>query len=191
MAVARFRRTRVVRQRAADDADPQVVLACAGDVMVVETLAALSLLRRLAPTLRLRVVNVIDLFTLTSPELHPHGASDDRFNDLFTAERPVVFAYHGYPRTVHELVYRRSRPERFHVRGYIEEGTTTTPFDMLVLNRASRYHLALEALGRAEQLGYAASEDARAFCEDALLRHARYIRAEGRDMPEITDWTWQ
>ncbi len=175
---------------AADDVEPDVVLGCAGDVMAVETLAAVSLLRRHAPALRLRVVDVIDLFALTSPELHPHGLSERQFNDLFTADRPVVFAYHGYPRTVHELVYRRANDERFHVRGYIEEGTTTTPFDMLVLNRASRFHLVLEVLLRAEQRGCIVPPEALPFCEDALARHAAYIRREGCDMPEITSWTW-
>jgi xylulose-5-phosphate/fructose-6-phosphate phosphoketolase len=174
---------------AANDADPQVVLACAGDAMVLETLAAVSLLRAHAPDLRLRVVNVLDLFALASPEMHPHGLAGARFDELFTSGRPVVFAYHGYPRTVHELIYRRSAPERFHVRGYIEEGTTTTPFDMVVLNRVSRYHLALDALRRAEETaGYAVPAAARAFCEDALRRHAAYIVAEGRDLPEVTDW---
>jgi xylulose-5-phosphate/fructose-6-phosphate phosphoketolase len=174
---------------AADDPDPHVVLACAGDAMVLETLAAVSLLREHAPTLRIRVVNVIDLFALASPEMHPHGLPDARFDALFGADRPVVFAYHGYPRTVHELIYRRSEPARFHVHGYVEEGTTTTPFDMVVLNRASRFHLALDALRRAEETSaYAAPADARAFCTYALRRHAEYIVAEGRDLPEIANW---
>jgi xylulose-5-phosphate/fructose-6-phosphate phosphoketolase len=177
---------------AADDPEPHVVLACAGDAMVLETLAAVSLLREHAPGLRLRVVNVLDLFALASPAMHPHGLGDACFDALFTAERPVVFAYHGYPRTVHELIYRRSAPERFHVRGYIEEGTTTTPFDMVVLNRASRFHLALDALRRAEETaGYDVPATARAFCEDALRRHAAYIVAEGRDMSEIAGWRWE
>ncbi len=176
---------------ASDDPEPHVVLACAGDVMALETLAAVSLLRERAPSLRVRVVNVIDLFTLASPEMHPHGIDDVRFDELFTGARPVVFAYHGYPRTIHELIYRRSRPARFHVHGYVEEGTTTTPFDMTVLNRASRYHLALDALRRAEALAPRPElARARAFCDDALRRHAAYIVSEGRDMPEIENWTF-
>ena len=175
---------------AADEREPHVVLACAGDIMALETLAAVALLREHAPSLRLRVINVLDLFALASPEMHPHGLADARFDELFSDDRPVVFAYHGYPRTVHELIYRRSSPERFHVHGYLEEGTTTTPFDMVVLNRASRYHLALDALRRAEETAfYRVPAAARAFCEDALKRHAAYIVAEGRDMPEITGWT--
>jgi xylulose-5-phosphate/fructose-6-phosphate phosphoketolase len=177
---------------AADDPDPHVVLGCAGDVMALETLAAVSLLREHAPTLRVRVVNVLDLHTLASPELHPHGVDDLAFARLFTAARPVVFAYHGYPRTIHELTYRRPIADRFHVHGYIEEGTTTTPFDMVVLNRASRYHLALDALRRAEETSeYRTPPSARAFCEDALRRHARYIREAGCDLPEIVGWTWR
>jgi len=176
---------------AADDDDPDVVLGCAGDVMTLETLAAVTLLREHSPELRLRVVNAIDLFALTSPELHPHGVDDARFEALFTGDRPVIFAYHGYPRTIHELIYRRSTPERFHVHGYVEEGTTTTPFDMVVLNRASRYHIALDAMRRAAAARDIAIPDAaRAFCEDALARHAEYIRQEGKDMPEVADWRW-
>src|SRR5581483_3101843 len=176
---------------AADDDEPDVVFGCAGDVMALETLAAVTILREHAPQLRIRVVNVIDLFALTTPDLHPHGIGDARFDALFTPDRPVVFAYHGYPRTVHELIYRRSQPERFHVHGYVEEGTTTTPFDMVVLNRVSRYHLALDALRRAaEWRGTPIPQAARAFCEDELARHAAYIRAEDRDLPEVSGWHW-
>jgi xylulose-5-phosphate/fructose-6-phosphate phosphoketolase len=177
---------------AADDPEPHVVLACAGDVMVLETLAAVSLLRAYAPALRLRVVNVLDLFALASPEMHPSGTGDARFIELFSGDRPVVFAYHGYPRTVHELIYRRPSPARFHVHGYVEEGTTTTPFDMVVLNRVSRYHLALDALRRAEEdAGFRVPAQARASLVDALERHAAYIREHGTDMPEVVDWAWE
>jgi xylulose-5-phosphate/fructose-6-phosphate phosphoketolase len=177
---------------AADDEDPHVVLACAGDVMALETLAAAELLRELAPSLRVRVVNVIDLLALAPPDAHPRGLSDLRFAALFTADRPVVFAYHGYPRTVHELIYRRRMASRFHVRGYVEEGTTTTPFDMVVLNRVSRYHLALEALRRAEEAtDFRAPETARTYCDEALARHALYIREHGADLPEVAGWRWK
>jgi xylulose-5-phosphate/fructose-6-phosphate phosphoketolase len=176
---------------AADDPEPHVVLACAGDVMVLETLAAVKILREHAPALRLRVVNVLDLFALAPPEMHPHGLVDARFEQLFTGSAPVVFAYHGYPRTVHELIYRRSSPGRFHVHGYIEEGTTTTPFDMVVLNRVSRYHLALDAVRRAAGWSeYSRTPGLREFCDDALARHTAFIRREGRDMPEIAEWSW-
>ena len=175
---------------AADDPAPEVILACAGDVMVLETLAAVSLLRTHAPSLRLRVVNVIDLFTLAGPEMHPHGAGERAFAELFEHDVPVVFAYHGYPRTIHELIYRRPAPERFHVKGYLEEGTTTTPFDMVVLNRVSRYHLALEALKRAHERGHPKESEAIAACEAALRRHAEHIVREGTDLPEVTEWRW-
>ncbi|HZW53572.1 MAG TPA: phosphoketolase family protein [Candidatus Elarobacter sp.] len=176
---------------AADDGAPHAVLACAGDVMALETLAAVRLLREHAPGLRLRVVNVLDLLALAPAETHPHGLGDVRFEELFTDARPVIFAYHGYPRTIHELIYRRSSPGRFHVHGYAEEGTTTTPFDMVVLNKVSRYHLALDALRRAEETSeYRAPASARSFCENALARHAAYIRKEGHDMPEVSGWSW-
>ncbi|HTW85542.1 MAG TPA: phosphoketolase family protein [Candidatus Sulfotelmatobacter sp.] len=176
---------------AADDPDPDVVLGCAGDVMTLETLAAVSLLREHAPSLRLRVVNVVDLFALTSPELHPHGTGDEAFVELFGTTPPVVFAYHGYPRTVHELIYRRPRPERFHVHGYVEEGSTTTPFDMTVLNHASRYDLALDVLRRARERSVVVPDAAIAAFEGALARHAAFIRREGYDLPEVTGWTWR
>ena len=157
--------------------------------MALETLEAAAILRAHAPEVAVRVVNVVDLFALASPEQHPSGMTDERFADLFTGDRPVVFAYHGYPRTVHELIYRRSSPERFHVHGYVEEGTTTTPFDMVVLNRVSRYDLALDALRRVEAAGVRVPSAARAFCKDALARHAAYIRDHGEDMPEAVRWT--
>jgi xylulose-5-phosphate/fructose-6-phosphate phosphoketolase len=175
---------------AADDPDPHVVLACAGDVMALETLAAVSILRAHAPALRLRVVNVIDLFALASAEMHPGGKADASFVQLFTADRPVVFAYHGYPATVHQLIYRRPEPSRFHVHGYIEEGTTTTPFDMVVLNRTSRYHLAIDAVVRARAAGYDGGDDVETTCTAALERHAAYIVENGCDMPEVDAWAW-
>jgi len=171
-----------------DQASPDVVLCCAGDVMTQETLAAAWLLRRHLPELKVRVVNVVDLMRLRPPHQHPHGMDEETFVDLFTADTEVVFAFHGYPGAVHEIVHGRTKPERFHVRGYIEEGTTTTPFDMVVLNGASRYHLCIEALRRSR-----AGETGRefvAYCEKMLNEHRRYVIEHLEDMPEITNWRW-
>jgi xylulose-5-phosphate/fructose-6-phosphate phosphoketolase len=171
------------------DLKPDIVLACAGDTATLETLAAASWLRTMAPELQVRVVNVVDLMTLFSPQEHPHGMSDSRFRELFTDDVDVVFAFHGYAGAVHQLLHGRPKPERFHVRGYVEEGTTTTPFDMVVLNAMSRFHLAAEALKRASrpssQLGPRLQQ-----CEDALEKHRRYVREAFEDLPEIRDWTW-
>jgi xylulose-5-phosphate/fructose-6-phosphate phosphoketolase len=171
------------------EGDADIVLAAAGDVPMRETLAAAWWLRREIPELRVRVVNVLDLFTLDSRLDHPHGLEDAAFEELFPPSADVVFAFHGYPGLIHELIYRRPNPGRFHVRGYIEEGTTTTPFDMTVLNRMSRYDLAIEALRRSPRLGSRAS-DAIGVFERKLTEHAAYIRAEGRDLPEVVDWRW-
>jgi xylulose-5-phosphate/fructose-6-phosphate phosphoketolase len=173
----------------ADHGDPDVVLAAAGDIPTMELLAAADLLRQRVPELAVRVVNVVDLMSLFSPELHPHGMSENQFMDLFTAERDVVFAFHGYAGAVHHVVHGRPRPERFHVRGYQEEGTTTTPFDMVVRNGISRYHLATEALRRADRVPEAA-EDVIAYCNAQLKRHPGYIRQHLEDMPEVRDWRW-
>ena len=167
-----------------DDGRPDVVLAAAGDVPTREVMAAAWLLHRRTPDLRLRVVNVVDLFALQSRRDHPHGLSDDRFVELFGVDTPVVFAFHGYPNVIHELLHHRPNPERFHVRGYVEEGTTTTPFDMTVLNRMSRYHLAIEALHRVGR-----DERADPF-EAALARHRAYIVENDEDMPEVQHWRW-
>jgi xylulose-5-phosphate/fructose-6-phosphate phosphoketolase len=169
--------------------DPDVVLACAGDTPTLETVAAAWWLRRLAPELRVRVVNVIDLMTLFSPDAHPHGMSDEQFNLLFTADKPVVFAFHGYQHVVHELVYRRSHAGRFHVRGFKEQGTTTTPFDMVVLNGMSRFQLAAEAVRRTSRLG--ARSGALIERLDEMVRDAvRYGREHLEDPADIRDWTW-
>jgi xylulose-5-phosphate/fructose-6-phosphate phosphoketolase len=172
-----------------DGGRPDVVLAAAGDVPTQEILAAAWLLRRGLPELRVRVVNVVDLLTLMPGTDHPHGLDESAFAGLFTEEAPVVFAFHGHPRVIHELAYRRPNSPRFHVRGYIEQGTTTTPFDMLVCNKMSRYHLAIQALHRTPKVKSWAGDLITQF-EKALLEHASYIREHGQDMPEVRNWTW-
>jgi xylulose-5-phosphate/fructose-6-phosphate phosphoketolase len=171
--------------------DPDVVIACAGDVPTLEALAATALLREHVPTLRVRFVNVVDLMTL-QPELeHPHGLSDAAFDALFTADRPILFAFHGYPWLIHRLTYRRTNHGNLHVRGYKEEGTTTTPFDMTVLNDLDRFHLARDVIARVP--GLAQRPDgarADAYCVAKLAEHHAYIRAHGDDMPEVRDWRW-
>ncbi len=169
--------------------EPDVVLACAGDTATLETLAAAKWLRARAPGLRVRVVNVVDLMGLFTPTAHPHGMSDARFDELFTREAHVVFAFHGYPGAVHQLVHGRPNVGRFHVRGYREEGTTTTPFDMVVLNETSRYHLAMEALKHSRRPVPGAGELA-AECEAELARHRAYIAEHFEDLPEIRHWWW-
>ena len=172
-----------------DGGEPDVVLACAGDVPTTETVAAAWLLRQQAPELKVRLVNVVDLMSLSPPAYHPHGMNPEAFLDLFTADKPVIFAYHGYPRMIHDLVHGRPQPARFHVRGYMEEGTTTTPFDMVVRNHLSRFHLAMEALRRTTRLGDKADEVIAAF-EEKLTEHQYYIREHLEDMPEIRNWRW-
>jgi xylulose-5-phosphate/fructose-6-phosphate phosphoketolase len=169
--------------------DPDVVLAAAGDVPTLEVVAAAWLLRRHAPSIRVRVVNVVDLMTLFAPRFHPHGLTDDAFVELFTATAPVVFAFHGYQRAVHELIHGRPGAGRFHVRGFNEEGTTTTPFDMVVRNEMSRYHLCLEALRRVPE-GETRGAALAAHCRTMLDRHAGYIHEHLEDMPEVRDWRW-
>ncbi len=169
--------------------EPDVVLACAGDVATQETLAAAELLREYTPDLVVRVVNVVDLMALLPENDHPHGFSDSQFDELFTPDQHVVFAFHGYPRAVHQLIHGRSEPGRFHVRGFNEQGTTTTPFDMVVLNRMSRFHLATEALRRSTRRvgGWDALT---ALCERRLAEHTAYIREHLVDLPDIAKWTW-
>ena len=169
--------------------EPDVVMACAGDVPTMETLAAVDLLRQNIPELSIRVVNVVDLMALQSKEQHPHGLADEIFDSLFTPDRPVIFAYHGYPYLIHRLTYRRTNHRNFHVRGFIEEGTTTTPFDMTVLNELDRYHLAIEAIERVPGLKEKARDVIQLF-RDKLEEHGRYIRQYGEDMPEISNWKW-
>jgi xylulose-5-phosphate/fructose-6-phosphate phosphoketolase len=172
-----------------DEGDPDLVLAAAGDVPTEEIVAAAWLLRRELPELRVRVVNVVDLFTLVSHHDHPHGLDDAAFVELFTEDKPVIFAFHGYPRLIHELVYHRPNPGRFHVHGYMEEGRTTTPFDMLVLNQMSRYHLAIAALHRATRLRSRAGGVIDKF-EERLTAHRAYIQEHDEELPEVLNWHW-
>jgi xylulose-5-phosphate/fructose-6-phosphate phosphoketolase len=169
--------------------EPDVVLACAGDIPTQETIAAAWWLRHHLPELKVRVVNVVDLMKLYPPYLHPHGMDDATFVDLFTQDCPVVFAFHGYARAIHEIVHGRPNVDRFHVRGFIEEGTTTTPFDMVVRNGMSRYHLCIEAMRRATRLRKL-TPPLVAECDDLLARHTDYVLAHLEDMPEVRDWVW-
>jgi xylulose-5-phosphate/fructose-6-phosphate phosphoketolase len=172
-----------------DAGDPDVVLATAGDVPTEEGVAAAWLLRQELSEMRVRVVNVVDLFTIVSHSDHPHGLDDEAFVSLFTADRPVIFAFHGYPRVIHELLHHRPNPNRFHVHGYIEEGRTTTPFDMLVLNKMSRFQLAINALTRVTRLRSKAGGVIDRF-EERLTAHRAYIRQHDQDLPEILNWRW-
>jgi xylulose-5-phosphate/fructose-6-phosphate phosphoketolase len=170
--------------------EPDVVMACAGDVPTLETMAAVDLLRRHLPKLRVRVVNVVDLSTLMPPDQHPHGLPGTEFDGIFTKDKPVIFAYHGYPWLIHRLTYRRTNHDNFHVHGFMEEGTTTTPFDMTVLNRLDRFHLAGAAIDRVPRLGSTAAYAKQAFREQ-LIDHRRYVDEYGIDMPEVLSWRWE
>jgi xylulose-5-phosphate/fructose-6-phosphate phosphoketolase len=169
--------------------EPDVVMACAGDVPTLETLAAVDLLRRHVPQLRIRVVNVVDLMTLQPAEEHPHGLSAREFDTLFTTDKPIIFAYHGYPWLIHRLAYRRTNHPNLHVRGYKEEGTTTTPFDMVVRNDLDRFHLAGDVIDRVPKLADIAAY-ARQALRDKLVEHREYILAHGQDLPEVSEWRW-
>ena len=169
--------------------EPDVVLAAAGDVPTLEVLAAISILRKHLPELRIRMVNVVDLMKLQPQNEHPHGLSDFDFDLLFTIDKPIIFAYHGYPWLIHRLTYRRTNHGNLHVRGYKEEGTITTPFDMTVLNDMDRFHLVMDVIARLPQLGQRAAY-LRQEMEDALIRHRQYIREQGMDMPEVLHWKW-
>jgi xylulose-5-phosphate/fructose-6-phosphate phosphoketolase len=169
--------------------EPDVVMACAGDIPTLETLAAVDLLRRHFADIKIRVVNVVDLMTIQSSTEHPHGLPDREFDSLFTIDKPVIFAYHGYPTLVHRLTYRRTNHDNFHVRGYKEEGTTTTPFDMTVLNDLDRFHLAGDVVDRVPRLQRLGAHF-KQFLRNKLIEHKQYIREHGDDMPEIRDWKW-
>jgi len=169
--------------------EPDVVMACCGDVPTLETLAAVDFLRKKLPKLKIRVVNVVDLMKLQPPEEHPHGLNNREFDLIFTKDKPIIFAFHGYPWLIHRLTYRRTNHKNLHVRGYKEEGTTTTPFDMCVLNQIDRFNLARDVIERVESIGAEAayvSEEIRA----RLIDHRDYVTTHGDDMPEINNWKW-
>ncbi len=170
--------------------EPDVVLGCAGDIPTLETLAAVDLLRTYFPDLKIRVINVVDLMRLQPAEEHPHGLSNRDFDALFTTDKPIVFAYHGYPWLIHRLTYRRTNHDNLHVRGYKEEGTTTTPFDMVVLNDMDRFHLAMDVIDRVPRLGSSAAY-AKQELRDKLIAHREYISRHGDDLPEVRDWQWK
>jgi xylulose-5-phosphate/fructose-6-phosphate phosphoketolase len=171
------------------DGEPDVVMACCGDVPTLETLAAVSIMRRRLPALRIRVVNVVDLMKLQPQSEHPHGMSDGEFDALFTRDKPVIFAFHAYPWLIHRLTYRRTNHHNIHVRGYKEEGTITTPFDMTVLNEMDRFHLVMDAIDRLPQTGDPGTY-LKQDLQDKLTEHRQYICKHGQDMPEIREWRW-
>ena len=169
--------------------EPDVVIACAGDVPTIEALAATAILRDVLPDLKVRFINVVDLMTLQPQSEHPHGLSDTDFDALFTKDKPVIFAFHGYPSLIHELTYRRTNNQSIHVRGYKEEGTTTTPFDMVVMNDLDRFRLVMDVIDRVPDLAPQAAHIHQAM-QEKRVEHKQYVREHGDDMPEIRDWTW-
>ena len=173
-----------------NNSEPDVVMACAGDIPTLETLAAVDLLRKHFPELKIRVINVVDLMTIQPSSEHPHGLSDNDFDSLFTVDKPVIFAYHGYPWLIHRLTYRRHNHDNLHVRGYKEEGTTTTPFDMTVLNELDRFHLAGDVVDRVPKLQRIGGHF-KQYLRNKLVEHKEYIRVHGEDLPEIENWKWE
>ncbi len=169
--------------------EPDIVVACCGDVPTLETLTAVELLRTNYPALKVRVINIVDLMKLQSQNEHPHGLSDIAFDQLFTKNKPIIFAYHGYPALIHRLTYRRTNHGNIHVHGYKEEGTTSTPFDQAVMNQLDRFHIVMNAIDRLPQLGEQAALVKHAL-RDKLIEHKLYISEHGEDMPEICDWQW-
>jgi xylulose-5-phosphate/fructose-6-phosphate phosphoketolase len=172
-----------------DEGHPDVVMACSGDVPTMEALAAVCLLRKLVPDLKIRVVNVVDLMALQPPSEHPHGLDDENYDLIFPPQTPTVFAFHGYPAVIHRLTYRRHNHDSLHVRGYKEEGTTTTPFDMCVLNNIDRFQLTLDAIKRVPRLA-AKVDEAEQWYSEAIQRHKLYVAENGDDLPEIKNWRW-
>ena len=172
-----------------DYEEPDIVLACCGDTPTLETLAATSILRNNFKDLKIRVVNVVDLMKLESNEKHPHGLTDEEYDAIFTKDKPILFAFHGYPNLIHQLTYNRHN-HNLHVRGYLEEGTITTPFDMRVQNKIDRYNLVISALEYLPNLGNKGSSLTQQ-CKDKLIEHKEYINEYGIDMPEVLNWTWK
>jgi xylulose-5-phosphate/fructose-6-phosphate phosphoketolase len=170
--------------------EPDVVMACCGDVPTLETLAAVSLLREHLPNVKVRVINIVNLMKLQSPSEHPHGLDDKDFDALFTTDKPIIFAFHGYPWLIHRLTYRRTNHKNLHVRGYVEEGTTTTPFDMTVLNGLDRFQLVGDVIDRVPKLGSSAAY-VKQMLRDKLVEHKQYINTYGQDMPEVLNWKWK
>lgn len=171
------------------DGDPDVVIACAGDVPTMEALAAVKIMHKHLPDLKIRFVNVVDLMTLMSHTQHPHGLTDSIFNNLFTVDKPVIFAFHGYPQLIHTLIYKRVNASNFHVHGFREEGSTTSPFDMVVVNNLDRFHIVSNVIDRVPGLASKAAY-VKQMLRDKLVEHSRYIREYGQDMPEVRNWRW-
>ncbi len=184
---ARCRYLGVGRQRRRQSPSPTSCSACAGDIVTMETVAAAQILRDRLPQLSTRVVNVVDLMALIRPEDHPHGMGDCNSRELFTEPVDVIFAFHGFPGAIHQVVHGRPDADRFHVRGFIEQGTTTTPFDMTVMNQVTRYHLVIDAINNAHRIPVGAGE-LLAWCEKKLAEHSRYVVQHLEDLPEIRNW---